>query len=198
MNKILVALLCTILTCCDSCIHMTVRPLAFHSFGVVCEGHRDVVCDATLSPAECAVVQTVVAEFNDAVPGLLTFKGTIPHAQAADAPDEGYIVVLPSVPRLIPTADIPIAVTRTGRHSNDMCLLGGAHMVLIAPSDRYNTDDWAEIVAHEMMHALGFEHTEQDTPLSTVMRPAALVEKRKGLSDNDKLVLTTVYSRAWF
>jgi hypothetical protein len=89
---------------------------------------------------------------------------------------------------------MPIAFTVVKPNWETACL-PSVPIVLVWPASGLSTQDWNQVVLHELLHSLGATHTPDGVPFSTVMHPGLATEHRVGLSQADKTWLRAVYGQ---
>lgn len=172
-------------------------PVSAGTIALVCQPGREVYCES--GDPRCPDVAASVQDINEVVPGLLVYKGDVPHARIVELFQDkahGYILVLPADAESSEKGMAAGVIAFTSLDPNwDTSCLPTTPIVLVFTyqNPHFPPSDWHEVVLHEMMHALGCDHAAQNSPYGTVMRPQPLKERRTGLGKADKVWLKTVY-----
>lgn len=167
------------------------------SIATICQAGREVWCEK--GNPECEAVALAVQAIDEVVPGLLVYRGELEKvaliALFNKTPGPRLTVVVRGDGVPADYKELAIAMTLMAPEPRQACL-GNVPIILVWPSAALSTVEWRQVVLHEMLHSLGFNHASESCPYSTVMRPALSQERRVGLSKADANALRAVYGGA--
>lgn len=189
----------------SACARITVHPVSVPSIAIVCDlPRRYVVVDGTVTQTEEDALLSALDQINAVTPGLVVYAGRVAPSEAVAHLNAGSVVVVGAPERYntndeeaVKKAEGALAYT-TMKTRGGGCLTGAALVILADLSTLPNTDLIYTVVAHEVMHSIGFGHADPDGAFKTIMEPSLRKTMPKGLAAADKRAIEAVYSRGFF
>ena len=165
-----------------------IRPTSASSFNVLCVVPRSIVIDSEmLSPGEIEAAKAAIVEINRVIPGLLVLVGEVSHREAVASVEKG-LTAFTAPPERVDEDTIAVTLLTARK----ICI-DGTPIIYLSPKDKFSQADVNQVMLHELMHSLGYNHHDGDSPISSVMRPGLSSEHRVGLSKADENSLKSVY-----